>query len=151
VPDVDPAALLLDLPDGFRFLFVFNFLWTPARRTRRGSSKRSLRAFAPGEGPQLIIKTLHGGMRLMGSTNSAGRTWADDVHIAELGLSVAERDGLMAAWDGYVSLYRADGFGLTIAEATALGKPGLQRQPRLHDAAQQPAPASAPCERPAAQ
>ncbi len=40
-------------------------------------------------------------------------------------LSGEELDGLMAACDCYVSLHRAEGFGLTLAEAMAIGKPAI--------------------------
>ena len=36
-----------------------------------------------------------------------------------------ERDALMNACDCYVSLHRSEGFGLTLAEAMALGKPTI--------------------------
>ena len=38
-------------------------------------------------------------------------------------MSVSENDALIAACDSYVSLHRSKGFGLTAAEAMALGKP----------------------------
>ena len=38
-------------------------------------------------------------------------------------LEAAERAARFAASDCYVSLHRAEGFGLTLAEAMALGKP----------------------------
>ncbi len=40
-------------------------------------------------------------------------------------LTGEELDGLMAACDCYVSLHRAEGFGLTLAEAMAIGKPAI--------------------------
>ena len=124
VPEVDPAALTLDLPDGFKFLFVFDFLSTPARKNPEGLIEAFTRAFAPGEGPQLILKTLHGDMRPAWLDRlrwlARGR---DDITFIDVSLPVAERDALMAACDCYVSLHRAEGFGLTPAEAMALGKP----------------------------
>ena len=47
----------------------------------------------------------------------------DDIHVVDRSLPVAERDGLMEACDCYVSLHRSEGFGLTLAEAMAIGKP----------------------------
>jgi glycosyltransferase involved in cell wall biosynthesis len=38
-------------------------------------------------------------------------------------LSAREKNTMMALCDCYVSLHRAEGFGLTMAEAMALGKP----------------------------
>jgi len=46
-----------------------------------------------------------------------------DIHLLEDYLEAAERDALVAECDCYVSLHRAEGLGLTIAEAMAYGKP----------------------------
>src|SRR5205085_6826443 len=46
-----------------------------------------------------------------------------DIVVVDRSLTAAERDGLMAGCDCYVSLHRSEGFGLTLAEAMALGKP----------------------------
>ena len=40
-------------------------------------------------------------------------------------LSADEKNALLAACDCYVSLHRAEGLGLTLAEAMALGKPAI--------------------------
>jgi SAM-dependent methyltransferase len=45
------------------------------------------------------------------------------VHLVERHVSVAERDAMLAACDCYVSLHRAEGFGLGLAETMGLGKP----------------------------
>ena len=128
VPTPDPSSgdAGFDLPDGFRFLFVFDFLSTPARKNPAGLVKAFTSAFAPGEGPQLIIKTLHGDLRPKWLDHlrwlAGGR---DDIHLVDRSLSLPQRDALMGACDCYVSLHRAEGFGLTIAEAMALGKPTI--------------------------
>ena len=55
--------------------------------------------------------------------------------------SAEEKNALLGACDCYVSLHRAEGLGLTLAEAMALGKPvdrhRILRQPAFHDAGQQ--------------
>jgi hypothetical protein len=66
VPTPDPSGVELDLglPDAdFTFLFVFDFFSTPARKNPAGLIEAFTRAFRPGEGPRLIIKTLHGDLR----------------------------------------------------------------------------------------
>jgi glycosyltransferase involved in cell wall biosynthesis len=126
VPTPDPAGgdPGVELPDGFRFLFVFDFLSTPARKNPGGLVRAFTRAFAPGEGPQLVIKTLHGDLRPKWLDQLRWLAGArDDIHIVDRSLSTAQRDALMDSCDCYVSLHRAEGFGLTIAEAMALGKP----------------------------
>jgi glycosyltransferase involved in cell wall biosynthesis len=123
-PEPGGATVDLGVPDGFRFLFAFDFLSTPARKNPEGVIEAFTRAFGPGEGPQLVIKTLHGDLRPRALDRlrwlAEGRP---DVHIVDLSLTNAERDALMAGCDCYVSLHRAEGFGLTLAEAMAIGKP----------------------------
>ena len=118
------VSLDLGIPDGFQFLFAFDFLSTPARKHPDGAIKAFRAAFAPGEGPQLVIKTLHGALRPAWYDRlrwlARGRS---DIHIVDRSLTNAERDALMAQCDCYVSLHRAEGFGLTMAEAMAVGKP----------------------------
>jgi SAM-dependent methyltransferase len=46
-----------------------------------------------------------------------------DIHIVDRFVSEPERAALMQRCDAYVSLHRAEGFGLTLGEAMALGKP----------------------------
>ena len=82
------------------------------------------RAFAPGEGPQLLIKTIYGDARPQALDElrdaAAGRP---DVHIVDRALSTDAKNALMAECDCYVSLHRSEGYGLTLAECMALGKP----------------------------
>jgi hypothetical protein len=47
----------------------------------------------------------------------------DDVHVVDRWLPDEQRRGLTERADCYVSLHRSEGFGLTMAEAMAMGKP----------------------------
>src|SRR5205085_9026255 len=77
-----------------------------------------------GEGPQLLIKTINAPLRPLAEEELLWRAHGrQDVHIIDRWLSRGELDGLMAACDCYVSLHRSEGFGLTMAEAMAIGKP----------------------------
>lgn len=123
----EPATpLRLDLPgeDGFLFLFVFDYLSTIQRKNPVGLIEAFKRAFAPGEGPRLLLKTINGPLRPLAEEEVL---WAahgrPDVHVIDRSLSGAELNGLMAGCDCYVSLHRSEGFGLTMAEAMAIGKP----------------------------
>ncbi|HEY2282783.1 MAG TPA: glycosyltransferase [Solirubrobacteraceae bacterium] len=124
---VEPAPpLRLDAPedDGFLFLFVFDYLSTIQRKNPVGLIEAFKRAFAPGEGPRLLLKTINGPLRPLAEEEVL---WAahgrPDIHVIDRSLSGAELNGLMAACDAYVSLHRSEGFGLTMAEAMAIGKP----------------------------
>jgi glycosyltransferase involved in cell wall biosynthesis len=116
----------LGVPEGFLFLFVFDYLSTVQRKNPVGLIEAFKRAFAPGEGPQLLIKTINGPLRPLSEEEvlweAHGR---EDVHVIDRSLSGDELDGLMAGCDCYVSLHRAEGFGLTLAEAMAIGKPTI--------------------------
>jgi glycosyltransferase involved in cell wall biosynthesis len=123
----EPAApLRLGVPEGFLFLYVFDYLSTVQRKNPVGLVEAFRRAFTPGEGPQLLIKTINGPLRPLSEEEVL---WAadgrEDIHVVDRSLSGEELDGVMAACDCYVSLHRAEGFGLTLAEAMAIGKPAI--------------------------
>jgi len=103
---------------------VFDYLSTVQRKNPVGLIEAFKLAFAPGEGPQLLIKTINAPLRPLAEEELL---WAahgrSDIHIVDRSLSGEEMAGLMAACDCYVSLHRAEGFGLTMAEAMAIGKP----------------------------
>jgi glycosyltransferase involved in cell wall biosynthesis len=123
-PAAEAQPLRLGVPDGFLFLFVFDYLSTIQRKNPVGLIEAFKRAFSPGEGPQLLIKTINGPLRPLAEEEVL---WAahgrSDIHVIDRSLSSAELSGLMAACDCYASLHRAEGFGLTMAEAMAIGKP----------------------------
>lgn len=127
-PVGSPAAagepLRLGVPDGYLFLFVFDYLSTIQRKNPIGVIEAFRRAFEPGEGPRLLIKTINAPLRPLAEE---AVLWAahgrHDIHVIDRSLSAAERDRLMASCDCYVSLHRSEGFGLTMAEAMATGKP----------------------------
>jgi glycosyltransferase involved in cell wall biosynthesis len=123
-PNEPAEPIRLGVPQGFTFLFVFDYLSTVQRKNPVGLIEAFKRAFAPGEGPQLLIKTINAPLRPLSEEEVL---WAadgrEDIHVIDRSLSAQELNGLMAACDCYVSLHRAEGFGLTLAEAMAIGKP----------------------------
>jgi|CZKG01.1.fsa_nt_gi hypothetical protein len=124
-PPAEPAApLRLGVPEGFLLLFVFDYLSTIQRKNPVGLIEAFKRAFAPGEGPQLLIKTINGPLRPLAEEEVLWAAYGrSDIHVVDRSLSGDEMSALMAAGDCYVSLHRAEGFGLTMAEAMAIGKP----------------------------
>ena len=119
-----PEPLRLGVREGFLFLFVFDYLSTVQRKNPVGLVEAFKLAFEPGEGPQLLIKTINAPLRPLSDEEVL---WAahgrPDIHVVDRSLTREELGGLMAACDCYVSLHRAEGFGLTMAEAMAIGKP----------------------------
>jgi glycosyltransferase involved in cell wall biosynthesis len=113
----------LDLPDGFTFLFVFDF-WSEERKNPAAIVEAFTKAFRSGEGPTLVLKSIHGDSkareleRLEAIVGGRG-----DILVRDGYVSAVERDSYLAACDCYVSLHRSEGLGLTMAESMALGKP----------------------------
>ena len=123
-PPPGEAIAGLHLPEGFAFLFLFDFYSTLARKNPLGLVDAFTRAFAPGEGPQLVLKSHNGDFKPERLARlreaAAGRP---DIHIVDRFFSAGEMAALMRRADCYVSLHRAEGFGLTLGETMALGKP----------------------------
>ncbi len=127
VPEsIEPAdRASFGLPaEGFVFLFIFDFHSTLARKNPLGLIRAFRKAFAPGKGPILVIKSINGHRvpkelkRLRSAVEKA-----PDVYLLEDYLAPARRTSLIALCDCYVSMHRSEGFGLTMAEAMALQKP----------------------------
>jgi glycosyltransferase involved in cell wall biosynthesis/SAM-dependent methyltransferase len=123
-PVVTDTPLSIDMPDGFTFLFLFDFYSTLQRKNPLGLVEAFSRAFRPGEGPDLLIKSFNGDYKpeaLARLREAAGGR--PDIHIVDRFVTEDERAVLMDRCDCYVSLHRSEGFGLTLGEAMALGKP----------------------------
>ena len=114
----------LGLPERPVFLFSFDFLSTAERKNPIGLIDAFTTAFARGEGPALVIKSINAGQRPAEAERLRLRAATEpDVMLMEDYLDATERDAMVALCDVYVSLHRSEGLGLTMAEAMAWGKP----------------------------
>lgn len=122
----DPTLTRADLglPDAPLLLFSFDYLSTAERKNPLGLLDAFRRAFTPGEGPVLVLKSINADLRPAEAERVRLAAAAHpDVLLLEGYLDAAERDALVALSDCYVSLHRSEGLGLTMAEAMAWGKP----------------------------
>ena len=123
-PGFERAAPPGGLPDGFRFLFAFDYLSVFDRKNPLATVEAFSRAFAPGSGAVLIVKALNADYDPRAHERlTAAAAAHPDVYLLAQWLSSSERDGLMNSADCYVSLHRAEGFGYTLAESMWAAKP----------------------------
>ncbi len=113
------------LPDDrYIFLFCFDFLSIFVRKNPLAIIEAFSSAFEPDEGPLLIIKSINGSEALLDHEKLHDAAMhRPDIRVMDQYLDAEKRLALMAASDCYVSLHRAEGLGLTMAEAMAFGKP----------------------------
>lgn len=126
VPECDFSLSRSDvsLDERFTFLFVFDFLSVMKRKNPLGLIDAFSRAFKPGEGPHLVIKTINGDRRpVENSKLMSAALQRPDVTVIDSYLSRAETSALMAHADCYVSLHRSEGLGLTLSESMSLSTP----------------------------
>lgn len=115
----------LGLPEeDFIFLFVHDYHSTAARKNPVGLVEAFKRAFPPGSGAKLVLKSINA-KNIPHEHDRVLQAAADhpDVVVIDAYVSAADKNAMIAACDCYVSLHRSEGFGLTVAEAMLLSKP----------------------------
>jgi glycosyltransferase involved in cell wall biosynthesis len=114
----------LGLPEGFLFLLCFSYLSVFERKNPIAVIEAFTSAFGEGEGPQLVIKSIQGwNFPADRARLRAAAGCRSDVHFIDAYESPSRQQALIASCDAYVSLHRAEGYGLTMAEAMTYGKP----------------------------
>ncbi|HEX2831481.1 MAG TPA: glycosyltransferase [Thermoanaerobaculia bacterium] len=125
VPQVKPRTRAeLGMPDGFLFLFCFDFDSVFRRKNPLAAITAFQQAFRDRNDVVLYIKTTNAERHAAESEalRAAARGRANIV-IRDAYVTSDEYFSMLDACDCYVSLHRSEGFGLTVAEAMALGKP----------------------------
>jgi len=106
----------------FQAVAMFDFNSSVARKNPRGAIEAFRRAFGDEPGVELTLKTQNGA-RFPDLLAALRRDAPDNVRIVDEVWPYAEVKRLIAGADALVSLHRAEGFGLPMAEAMALGVP----------------------------
>ena len=114
----------LGLPDGFLFLFAFDYLSVFARKNPVAIVEAFTQAFEPGSGAKLAIKCInHEHDAEHHQELMAAVSRHPDIQVLDQYLAPENKNALIASCDCYVSLHRSEGFGLTMAEAMYVAKP----------------------------
>lgn len=126
-PDGPPAALRerLGLPaDGFLFLVLYDLNSYSARKNPEAAIRAFRESGLADRGARLVLK-LHSADDNPADLERLRASLVDlpSAHLIAKAFDRAELTALQAACDCYVSLHRAEGFGLAVAEAMYLGKP----------------------------
>lgn len=125
-PSPSPARDHFDIPDDrFVFLFSFSVASDGGRKNPQGFLQAFAQAFpeSSADGPLLVVRAQHADLLpavrddLQCEVERLGGRFLDGVYTR------GQMDDLLACCDAYVSLHRAEGFGLGIAEAMYLAKP----------------------------
>jgi glycosyltransferase involved in cell wall biosynthesis len=127
---IDPDPVVLDaraelgLPEGFCFLSAFDYSSDLRRKNPLGVIQAFSAAFAPGAGVSLVLKcTSSAGYAESHALVASAASAHPDIHVVDQLLPDAEYNALLACCDCYVSLHRAEGFGLPLANAMHHGRP----------------------------
>jgi glycosyltransferase involved in cell wall biosynthesis len=109
--------------DTFLFCFIFDFLSIFERKNPLAVITAFHRAFGPDEPVHLVIKTINSERNPLGWNRLAFAAQDPRIHLIDSTMTREETIDLLRCSDAYISLHRSEGFGFTIAEAMALGKP----------------------------
>ena len=103
---------------------MFDHHSTTARKNPMGLINAFAQAFPTEDDATLLIKTINAvNLPTVAAELALAASAHPGVHVIDAALSATERGALLAGCDCYVSLHRSEGFGLTIAEAMAYGRP----------------------------
>ena len=114
----------LGLPDGTLFLTRVDYRNDPELQNPLAVVEAFRRAFADGEDARLVIDCVHSGQAEAAHAELRSAAAEDPrIHLAEHQRTGEEWLSAIELCDGYVSLHRAQAFGLDCARAMSLGRP----------------------------
>jgi glycosyltransferase involved in cell wall biosynthesis/GT2 family glycosyltransferase len=114
----------LGMPDGFLFLFCFDYDSVFRRKNPLALVAAFRQAFPDRAGVVLYIKTTNAERHAAeGEELRAAVEGRANIVIRDAYVTSDDYFSMLDACDCYVSLHRSEGFGLTVAEAMGLGKP----------------------------
>ncbi len=112
-------------PDVFAFLCMYDVHSSATRKNPMGTIKAFQRAFEPTrDDVVLIVKVVaaNDSIACLDELAAQTRGWPN-IHMITDMLTDDEADQLLCSADAFVSLHRSEGFGLSIAQAMAMGRP----------------------------
>lgn len=126
----EPAAMYdrryFGLPEaGTHFLFSYDLNSSTARKNPGDVIRAFQQAFPVGDEPVVLVVKLINGEQVPAALRALRASLQNDPRICLIDryLSTDEMRGLLRTADCYVSLHRAEGLGLGMAESMFLGKP----------------------------
>jgi glycosyltransferase involved in cell wall biosynthesis len=122
--DENKSRAYFNLPqDKFLFLMMYDSGSGAARKNPGKIIESFKKAFAPGEqGVGLVVKLKENSGADIDYVKSLTKDY-DNIYFLDVNMSRDEVNSLISCVDVFVSLHRAEGFGLVAAEAMALGTP----------------------------
>ncbi len=129
VPKLDDSFSreMFNIPkDKFVFLFCFDFLSVLERKNPVGLIDAYTKAFKDDEDTILVLKSVNSSF----VKDKSGPVFEKilqrkDIILIDQYFNEAQLDGIINDSDAYISMHRAEGFGLTMAESMVLGKPTI--------------------------
>lgn len=110
-------------PKDYIYLFIFDFQSIMERKNPLGLIKAFKKAFSIKDNAFLVVKCSHANTNQINFAEIKHLAEKHRIKIVNSVLADDEISSLIDIADCYVSLHRSEGFGLTMAEAMAKGKP----------------------------
>ena len=123
VPEPKMERAAFGLGEEYTFLVQFDFMSVAYRKNPEAAILAFKLAFPAGEPVRLLVKTMNGGRNPANLDRLKALAADPRVTFWDEAITDQARYNLLATVDCYVSLHRAEGYGLTLGESMAYGKP----------------------------